>query len=252
MNNYNTDLTAIISTIRHGEKDKMGNLTDRGVVQSIDKGKSNKHLRGDIVLLHSGSDRVRDTISSFAQYLGENNVETAGRLTSSNLEYKSFTSHYLQYLYDPSKKGKLFSEWDNVNGEIAEAKRMNDFLNQRDVSSEPEIYPSPKHLAIRLARVIATEIDFSTITTPEVRSNYVNGSHEPVITAFLYYFLQDYSPISNDFIGEIGGIVDFCEGFDIEIYQNIKSNNVVIFKFRDIVKEIDQGDLKKFCMSENI
>lgn len=246
------NITAIISTIRHGEKDDSGKLTLNGFRQGGSKGKETKHLKGDIVLLHSGVDRVKDTLTSFANYLGNENITFDEKLIENLHEYNSYISQYLQYLYDSSNKGELFSKWDDLKDPELIDKRMNNFLNLRDKSEEPDIHPSPKQMAIRVARVLSTEIDFATITIPEVRTNFVNGTHEPVIMSFLYYFLQDFEPKSFDFINEIKGSVDFSEGFDIKIYQDLKGDNKVIFKFRDFIKEVDQFKLKEFCLSEKV
>ena len=248
----NSEPKAIITTIRHGEKDVSGKLTTDGVLQAERKGSKSKYLKGDVILLHSGVERVKDTLVSFAQHMNYDNYST---LESANklINYQGYVSQYLQYVYDSKEKGILFSKWDEVSGKEAEFDRIVSFLSQENTSSEPEIYPSPKHMAIRLARIIATEIDFATITIPDVRTNFVNGTHEPVLMSFLYYFLQDYSPKdANNFVKSIGGTVDYTEGFDIYIYEDLKSSNKVLFKFKEIEKEVDQIKLKAFCLSENI
>jgi hypothetical protein len=58
-------------------------------------------------------------------------------------------------------------------------------------------------MAIRLARVLSTEIDLATITIPEIMDNIINGTHEPVLMSFLYYFLQDYNPTDSNFVDSI-------------------------------------------------
>ncbi len=234
----NQKLTAIISTIRHGEKDENGALTEAGRMQATKAAAIISHLEGDVVLLHSSVDRVKDTI-----------IHTAKSLNPEG-SFASYTSHYLHYLFDPSNKGEFFTRWDDVNGNSEkEFERMKNFLAMENISTEPHIYPSPKEMAIRLGRVIITEIDFATITVPEIRTNYINGSHEPVIMAFIYYLLQDFEPKDNNFMEGIGRSVDFTEGFEIYVYQDLSGENKVIFKFRNIEKEIDQNRLRMFCMN---
>lgn len=245
-------LTAIISTIRHGEKDDKGNLTLKGYELSAIKGSSEKYLKGDVVILHSGVSRVKDTALSFSMYLKNKGIVNINEIINNLANYNNYTSHYLQYLYDNNNKGELFSNWDKVNSIEEENTRMNNFLNQRNISSEPNIYPSPLKMAIRLGRILATEIDFATITIPDVRTNFVNVTHGPVIMSFLYYFLQDYNPISNDFIKVINGSINYCDGFSIEIYQNTTKSNSVIFKFREYIINIDQKKLKDFCLKEEV
>lgn len=231
-------LTAIISTIRHGEKDETGALTENGKIQASKAAAIISHLEGDVILLHSVVDRVRDTI-----------INTANSLNPEG-SFSNYISHYLHYLYDPSNKGEFFSKWDDVNGiPEKELERMKNFLEMKDKSTEPDIYPSPKQMAIRLGRVLITEIDFATITIPEVRTNFINGSHEPVIMSFLYYFLQDFEPKDPDFMNKLGRSVDFTEGFEIKVYQTLTDENKVILKFRDFEKEIDQNELRRFCMN---
>ncbi|MFS8130830.1 MAG: histidine phosphatase family protein [Candidatus Dojkabacteria bacterium] len=251
MDDYESKPKAIITTIRHGEKDKDGALTERGRQQAAERGDHVHYLQGDIILLHSGVTRVKDTLESFAKHLNLKEDISSDALKN-EFNFQSYTSQYLQYVYDSKNKGELFGSWDSVEGREAEEERMAKFLSQNNVSSEPEIYPSPKQMAIRLARVIATQIDFATITVPEVRTNFVNGSHEPVIMSFLYYFLQDFNPSDSLFLQKIGGSVDFTEGFGIYIYDQPNGSNKVIFKFRDIEKEMDQVKLKEFCLSENV
>jgi len=251
MDDYDLKPKAIITTIRHGEKDKDGALTERGRQQAAERGDHVHYLHGDIILLHSGVTRVKDTLESFAKHLNLKG-DISGETLERELKFQSYTSQYLQYVYDSKNKGELFGNWDNVEGREAEEERMRKFLSQNSSSSEPDIYPSPKQMAVRLARVIATQIDFATITIPEVRTNFVNGSHEPVLMSFLYYFLQDYDPTDIEFLQKIGGSVDFTEGFGIYIYDQQDGSNKVIFKFRDIEKEIDQSRLKAFCLSESV
>ena len=246
------NLTAIITTLRHGEKDDDGKLTLNGFFQGSTKGKDTRHLKGDIVLIHSGVERVKDTLISFANYLVQREVAISDDFIKNLHTYNSYISHYLQYLYDSNNKGETFKDWDERISSESGVQYANDFLNLRDKSTEPEIFPSPRQMAIRVARVIATEIDFATITIPEVRTNFVNGTHEPIVMAFLYYFLQDFEPKSFNFIENIGGRIGYSEGFEVRIYQDLKGDNKVIFKFRDFTKEIDQVKLKAFCLSEKV
>ena len=246
MDNQLGKLTTIISTVRHGEKNNFGELTDQGAIQSTEKGEGIEHLHGDVILLHSGVNRVRETLTHMAKSLQEKPIGS----------FTDYTSHYLHYLYDPKNKGEYFVKWEEVNGNAeAELNRMKNFLGLGSNSTEPEIYPSPREMAIRLGRVIVTEIDFATITIPEVRTNYINGSHEPVIMAFLYYFLQDFpeesQPKNSNFLEEINGTLGFTEGFEIKVYQNLRGKNTVIFKFRNITKEIEQEKLKTFCLGSD-
>jgi hypothetical protein len=70
------------------------------------------------------------------------------------------------------------------------------------------------------------------------------------LMSFLYYFLQDYNPTDSNFVDSIWWSVNYTEGFEIYIYQKINGKSKIIFKFRNIEKEVDQIKLKEFCMSE--
>jgi hypothetical protein len=245
-------LTAVITTIRHGEKDSEGNLTSHGHLQGAKRGAKTHHLGGDIILLHSGVGRVRNTLISLANHIHLTDPDSIKSLSDISSNYQEYTSHYLQYLYDQNQKGILFGTWDDLVDLNLEDERINKFLGLKDKSTEPDIYPSPKQMALRLAKVILTQIEFATITIPETKTNFINGTHEPVIASFLYYFLQNFNPQNSDFIKEIGGTVEFSDGFDIYIYQNLQGNHKIVFKFRDLEKEIELSELKKFCDSERI
>jgi len=241
MDTQSGQLTTIISTVRHGEKDKLGELTEQGAKQAMEKGLGIENLQGDVILLHSGVNRVRESLTWMAKSLQKK---------SNNGTFTDYSSHYLHYLFDPKNKGNYFVKWEEVNGNsTAELLRIKSFLELEGNSTEPEIYPSPREMAIRLGRVIATEIDFATITVPEIRTNFINGSHEPVIMSFLYYILQNYHPRHKEFFKLHKESLGFSEGFEIKVYQNLIGRNKVVLKFRDITKEIDQNKLKDFCRS---
>lgn len=231
-------LSSIITTVRHGHKNDAGELTEIGIEQAKKRGAETQYLKGDTVLLTSGVGRVTDTIGHITNGFSGSFPEHF-RLT--------YNSHYLHYLFDSNKKGGLFSRWDNISE--PQEKRMQDFLNQGDISNEPDIYPSPKVMAVRIARILITQIDFATITVPEVMSNFINGTHEPVITSFLYYFLNNYSPKDVSFISKIGGIIDYAEGFNLFVYQALNSQTKITFKFREMEFELDQNDLRSFAQT---
>lgn len=232
-------LASIITTVRHGEKDELGELTQAGVQQSALRGKKVSYLKGSTLLFTSGVKRVTETVANLTDAF-----TTQGEFNANNV----FESHYLHYLYDPTKKGELFSNWDSADHDPAE--RIQDFLNQNMESTEPEIYPSPHQMAVRLARVLITQIDFATITVPDVMSNFVNGTHEPVITSFLFYFLNNFQAGSGNFINEIGGTIDYAEGFEILIYQALNKPTKLSFQFRDREIALDQNKLREFAGRE--
>lgn len=76
--NINTDfhLTAVITTIRHGAKDSNGELTSKGHLQGAKRGALTQYLEGNVILLHSGVGRVRNTLLSLANHLHLTNPES--------------------------------------------------------------------------------------------------------------------------------------------------------------------------------
>lgn len=117
-NQKDLKLTAIISTLRHGEKDEVGELTKVGHYQGALKGAETKYLDGNVILFHSGIKRVKETITSFAKHLHVSDAEEIINQQESKIEYQNYTSHYLQYLYDPKVKGELFGRamFDKLGG----------------------------------------------------------------------------------------------------------------------------------------
>lgn len=245
------DLAAVISTVRHGHKDEVGNLTSTGVDQAKIRGITLKHLKGDIILFHSGVGRVKDTIRAVASHLHLNNESELNQELLDKFNLQDYIAPNLHYLLDPQNKGELFSQWDNmVHTQEESTSRMQRFLNQNDFSAEPDVYPSPKQMAKRMARVIFSQILFASITDSSFRTNFINGTHEPVIMSFLYYYLNDYKDNSEHFVIDVGGSVDFAEGFDILVYQNLNVISKIEFIFRNIKKELDLNLLKEFSFDD--
>jgi hypothetical protein len=241
-------LTAVITTIRHGHKDKTGNLTDIGHKQSKERAVGTLYLKGDVILFHSGVQRVRDTILTAGKFLHIDNLADAEKvIAETNLQ--DYASPFLHYLYRKDKKGEFFGHWDDIE-ETPDAvtERMNGFLDQGSNSLEPEIYPAPLEMAKRLARVLVTEIEFATLTEETYRTNFINGTHEPVIMAFLYYFLNDFKAGNRDFLSGVGGSVNFAEGFEFLVSQSAEKIDVE-FVFREIKRAVNLRQLKAFAES---
>jgi len=234
---YNNLPTAIITTIRHGEKDKTGALTNSGLLQAKSAGIDAHHVDGDVILFHSGVDRVKKTILEFGKYLHLTKDQLSQEVVTEG-HLQTYVSPYLHYLYNPKVKGEYYSNWDNINHTTENInKRMNGFLVTDNVSKEPNVSPSPHEMYLRLLKVIKNQIAFASLTNADNHTNFVNGTHEPNIMAFLYYFLKENNETSHDFIERIGGSIGFAEGFTIKVFQDGESLEFE-FKFRKIVKEI--------------
>lgn len=240
-------LTAVITVIRHGEKNESGELTADGLIQSIQRGVATNHVKGDMILFHSGVSRVRDTVKFIAQHLpSENGLEEKLDIEDFNLQDYEVPS--LHYLHSGAQKGNLFSKWDNLEAlEMTAEQRINNFLSQQDQSLESEIYPSPAQMAKNISKIILTQIDFALLTSEDYTTNFINGTHEPVISAFLYYYFNKFEPkVADSFIESIGGCIKFAEGFDIYVYQSKTNISRLKFVFRGVESDLDIRAIRKF------
>ncbi|MDQ7021882.1 MAG: hypothetical protein Q9M91_08855 [Candidatus Dojkabacteria bacterium] len=139
----------------------------------------------------------------------------------------------LHYLYDPSIKGRYFGEWDNIEmTEKSILDRIDGFLNFKDKSLEPNIFPSPLEMFKRISSVIRSQINFATITDSTHRTNFINGTHEPVISAFIFFLLKKMSDKSITKIDDIGGPIGFAEGLDILVFQDKNQEIKLELNFR--------------------
>lgn len=228
------NLTAIITTIRHGEKDQKGKLTAKGLEQAKHSGCKSEHIDGDVLLFHSGVERVRETLLEFGKYLHLNERDIEEEIVEEG-HLQDYTSALLHYLHDKNNKRKYFSNWDNIEhtSEQIDA-RIVRYLEMRN-SLEPEIFPSPDGLYKRLKKVITTQISFASLTKSSYRTNFINGTHEPNIMAFLFHALRKEDESAKDFVYRIGGSIKYAEGFQLRVYQ--KGEDIEsILQFRDIEK----------------
>lgn len=239
--------SAILTFMRHGEKDDSGNLTHAGRLQAKNSGFGVNHLNGEIILFHSGVDRVRETVRTMAAHLHLSKYQEEMLELGENIT--EYIVPDLHFLINPKNKGVYFSDWDNISHDKDSViSRIENFLSMNN-SIEPDIFYSPKKMAKNVARIIDTEIRFANLTDSSHKVNFVNGSHEPVLMSFLHYFLNDYHPSSAKSIRELGDPIDFAESFDISIYSKNKDEFVVNFSFRDIKRTIDMEKLRKFAYS---
>lgn len=246
--------TALLTFMRHGEKDDSGNLTDRGFEQAKISGKHIKSLDGDILLFHSGVGRVRETIRSMAAnlHLSPESVESyeAGKHI---IDYVSPSLHYLRNM---NQKGEYFAGWDkniDLNDKSQTDERMRNFLklDRKSPDLNREAY-SPREMAQNLAIMIGIEVRFANMTSQDRVVNFVNGSHEPVLMAFIHYFLHGCEPYGMDTISEVGGSIDYVESFNIEVtyLSDDPKDFIVTFRFRDIERRMNLDLIRAFGYSQ--
>jgi hypothetical protein len=241
-----TKPTSLISTLRHGKKNAAGQLEEEGKIQSARKGIQIEHLEGDIILFHSGEQRVKDTIAIIGGNLYKNKEEELTDYLETKFDLQDYTVPTLHFLKDRNERSNYFSNWDGETNE----NYLADFINMDSDFTEPERAYSSIEMASNLANILMTQIKFSTLTSEERKANFVNGSHEPVIMSFLYYVLRDEaaSESVSEFIERIGGSINYTEGFDIKVFQNGLKLESLILEFRNIEKEITLVNLTELIL----
>lgn len=245
--------SALLTFMRHGEKNAAGELTTNGHYQAKKRGVQTKTLDGDIMLFHSGvgrvKDSVRDTVRVMAAHL-RLDKETTDQLELGH-HIVDYVAPGLQYFTDISNRGTYYSSWDGADNQSPERvnNRMRELLLLGSASPEPGLCYSPREMAQHLAVMIGIEVRFANMTDISHRVNFVNGSHEPVLMSFLHYFLHDFNPKGCDTVGEVGGSIEFAESFEVGVYHTSDSDFYVELKFRDLVKIVDLVKLREFGYS---
>lgn len=237
--------TALITFMRHGQKDAKGQLTDEGNVQAKEQGIHTRGLDGDILLFHSGVGRVKDTILTMAKYLHMN--EKKEEIYASGRSIVDYVAPNLHFLINHDSRGIYHSEWNANEGSDDYMKK---FLELDWRSPEPNVWYSPRQMAQNIAQMIVIETMFANMTETKHVVNIVNGSHEPVLTAFLCYFFQDYHFRSAQFVDDFGGGVNFAEGFTIALYNRTAKDFDVELTFRGVTKALDIPKTRRFAFSE--
>ncbi|MBP6917059.1 histidine phosphatase family protein [Candidatus Saccharibacteria bacterium] len=246
--------TALLTFMRHGEKDEPGNLTEEGLAQARARGKKTTSLHGDVLLFHSGVGRVKDTIRSMAANLHLSPDSEESYMAGSNII--DYVSPNLHYLRDMTQKGQYFGGWDkniDLTDRNATDQRMRTFLSlDRGSPDANREGLSPREMAKNIAIMIGIEVRFANMTSQDTVVNFVNGSHEPVLMAFIHYFLHGFEPYGMDTVSEVGGSIEYAESFDIEVthLSTDPRDFVTTFRFRDIERRVNLDVLRAFGYSE--
>lgn len=238
--------TALLTFIRHGEKDDEGKLTQNGFEQARKSGFMLPSLNSEIILFHSGVGRVKDTVRTTAAHLHLD--ETSEEHLELGEHIVDYVAPGLHFLVNPSNKGSYHNVWESA-GHLPEAinNRMRDFLSLGVKSPEPDVWLSPKQMAQNVALMIGVEARFANMTKSPV--TFVNGTHEPIIMSFLHWFLHDFSPSDIDTVSEVGGSIDFAEGFEIFIENKDQYQPLVTLRFRNIERSVDLDAVRAFAYS---
>jgi hypothetical protein len=179
---------------------------------------------------------------TMAHYLHMSNSEE--QYYESGRAIVDYIAPNLHFLVNPDDKGIYHSQWNANEGSDVYMKR---FLELDWRSPEPNVWYSPRQMAQNIAQMIGIEVRFANMTDTKHIINIVNGSHEPVLTAFLCYFLQDYRFQSADCIIDIGGGVNLAESFEIAVYHRSSQDFDVELTFRGITKRLDLHETRSFA-----
>lgn len=240
--------TALITFMRHGQKDAQGALTAAGLDQARQFGLQTSGLDGDMLLFHSGVGRVRDTIRTAAAYLGISGAESKEYQLGEHMV--DYVAPNLHFLVNGDVRGDYTAEWNDASESPERvSQRMRAFLEYDWRSPDPGIWYSPRQMAQNIAQMIGIQVRFANMTETKHVINIVNGSHEPVLTSFLCYFLQNYDFRSAACIDEIGGSIRYAEGFTINVYHNSIRDFDVELRFRDKTLPFDLERARAFAYS---
>ncbi len=242
-------LTALLTFMRHGEKDADGALTSSGFRQAGQAGLKGTSLHGDILLFHSGVGRVRDTIRTMASHL---DLDRATELSlDEGRHIVDYVAPSLHFLHNPSNKGSYHEVWESAEHSAdASNQRMSQFLSLDRQSPEEHVWLSPREMAKNIAVMIGIQVRFANMTDFSTRVNFVNGSHEPVLMAFIHYFLHDFAPGDANTVERVGGTINYAEEFEIAVLHRSARDFRVEFRFRDIKKDVDLVRLREFGYSD--
>jgi hypothetical protein len=246
-------LTALLTIVRHGEKDSNGKLTDHGAKQAVAKGLDTFYLGGGVKLFHSGVDRVQkttDMIGRFLPYTTRDVMNNPNREQEIEMSEQRFPLTALEELhFDLDKKIQTtyFSPWNFQLSEEQKNKLVQNYLEYEDVQPERGA-PSPKSLARRLGYIVSQSITDAIQTPYDNKTNYVFGTHEPVIMAFLFYALHNFTPGNRTFTETVGGSVSFAEGFEIRVFQNEENEIRLFLFFRTYFTEFTLEELTSFTL----
>lgn len=242
-------LTALISVVRHGEKDSLGQLTEKGKQQAVARGIKTQFLSGDVKLYSSGVSRVGNTVAIMGKALRQNSIDVVPNLSSepdeAAIQPETLEElHFELHLNEPSS---YFSSWTGTNETKNEQEtRIQSYLQNNPQSTFPKNAATSLILAQRLSRVLSKQIQEAVATPYSTTLNIINGTHEPVIMAFLFYALNNFSSGNNNFIHEIGGTVKYSEGFDIHVYQKSDGTFRIYLSFRQFFLELHLSHLQTF------
>lgn len=244
-------LQGIITFIRHGEKNSEGTLTQKGELQVLAKAINTKYLGGEIVVYHSGIDRVKRTVNIVRSFL----TFTEDDLLSSSLEEliskqnlkpdaNITATKNLHFLEDSMQRSNYYTSWDE-RIKANEIGTVTEFLAFNKSTPEPGVVIPPKTIAQRVCQLLVEQIKM--VLESKTPVNIINGTHEPVLLAFASYLVNEGKDLNDGFLDFLGGPIKFAETADIEVYKT-NSGFEYLMRFRHFQTKFTLEDLEKFIL----
>lgn len=222
---YGENIEMIIDLIRHAEKsDLEGGLTEKGKEEAKKYGEKLKTEfpeSAGVKVYHSGVERAEKTGSLLK---GESNFIERQRESLSLIGKLS-----------KEQGERLIALVNKQTGDETEA--IQSLINTRDKKTA-----SSKELSCEIAEQILTLVKMTSKFKENSKVNVALISHSGVIEHFLVDILKK---TRENFLKEIGGVVNFLEGIRIVVQRQNKETVKIFLKFRDYEFEINEQDLEK-------
>ena len=228
---YGTNITMTIDLIRHAEKDKEGQLTEKWKKDSVEFGnilkENNPDSSGTIVYI-SDVDRAQGT----GEWIGW--VDT---------KLKKRTTNVLSLTWQISKRvsDNLKMLIDTETGD--ESAAIQAIVDSNDTRIDPETISS-QEISQRIANKILELINISERFKTNSKVNVVMVSHSGVIENFIVDILKEER---KHFIKKIWGQLNFLEGVKLIINRKDKNNVEIQLSFRDYNLNITKEDLENIA-----
>lgn len=217
-----------VTFMRHGEKDKAGNLTDYGREQVREYGKT---LEGTSKAYASSVKRVIDTVDEVIS--SSKGIKLKTRIRR-ELGLPRMSKKFIEeYIKNPS--GTMNKWYQDRNKE---------FDNQTDSSQK---------VAEGFAYLLDNYIKMSSRLPDGSKVNLINGTHEGLPEALLNEVMVRYENGGRvrgfDEVEDIGGTLKYGEGMKFRIFRDKEGKDRVELDFRGKKYEIDRERLSKLARS---
>lgn len=230
---YGKNVVMIINLIRHGEKDKEGNLTERGRQEAGELGEKLRQENPD-------SAGVKSYTSDFSR-----TQETGRAIIGEDDRFKQRGRDSL------SLRGKLSEEAGkeligHINKETGdESRAVQLIIDTGSERMDPETISS-KEISQGVAKEILELIRLTGRLKENSNVDVVMVSHSGLIENFIVDILKEQR---EDFVERTGGQLKFLEGIRFGIDRQDKDNVGINVSFRNYNLNITEEDLREIINS---